>query len=75
MSADPAKTAGPRYEESGWKPRAILPTADALGNKFWPPSPVEVVDFADATFEASRLRPAPATTDRNLLFGGGSRPG
>lgn len=51
---------GARYKEPEWKPRAILPTADTLGNAFWPPSPVENVDFADATFVASRLRPAPA---------------
>lgn len=51
---------GARYEESGWKPRAILPAADALGNTFWPPSPVEAVDFEDPTFVGKRLRPAPA---------------
>lgn len=47
------------YEESDWKPRAVLPAADALGNKFWPDSPKEDVNFDDPAFVASRLRPAP----------------
>jgi len=55
-----ASDAGARYEESKWEPRAVLPTADTLGNNFWPPSPVEEVDFEDGTFVGSRLRPAPA---------------
>ncbi|MDX2082222.1 MAG: chitobiase/beta-hexosaminidase C-terminal domain-containing protein [Terrimicrobiaceae bacterium] len=47
------------YEPSPWKPRAILPTSDALGNDFWPPSSKEDVNFNDSAFDTSRLTPAP----------------
>lgn len=47
------------YQHSPWQPRAILPTEDALGNDFWPPSPREEVDFEDPEFQSGRLSPVP----------------
>lgn len=47
------------YKESAWKPRAVLPSADALSGNFWPASPAPQMDYDDPEFDASRLTPAP----------------
>ncbi len=48
------------YQESTWKPRAVLPAADALRGDFWPASPDPGVDYDDPEFDDARLMKAPA---------------
>ena len=57
------------YHEPAWKPRAVLPAADALRGDFWPASPAVQVDYDDPGFDASRLGalPAPGVHPRVLV--------
>ena len=57
------------YTESTWKPRAVLPAADALRGDFWPASPAVKVDYNDPGFDATRLGtlPAPGVHPRVLV--------
>ena len=57
------------YKEPLWKPRAILPYADAIHNNFWPASPKVEVDYNDPGFDNNRLAkvPAPGIYPRVLI--------
>ncbi len=57
------------YQEPIWKPRAILPYADAIQNNFWPTSPSVEKNYLDPEFEDSKLSkvPAPGIYPRVLL--------
>lgn len=57
------------YQEPTWKPRAILPYADAINNDFWPASPKVEVDYNDADFDENKLSkvPAPGVYPRVLI--------
>lgn len=47
------------YRDPAWKPRALLPAADALKGDFWPASPKTKVDYDDPSFDPSRLSEVP----------------
>ncbi|MDX6766466.1 MAG: chitobiase/beta-hexosaminidase C-terminal domain-containing protein [Candidatus Methylacidiphilales bacterium] len=57
------------YREPSWKPRAILPAADALRGDFWPAPPKVEVDYLDPAFADDRLSsvPPPGVHPRVLL--------
>ena len=57
------------YKDTSWKPRALLPAADALKGDFWPASPKTKVDYDDPSFDPSRLSevPAPGVHPRVLV--------
>jgi hypothetical protein len=57
------------YQEPTWKPRAILPYADAINNNFWPASPSVDFNYDDADFDERKLSavPAPGIYPRVLI--------
>ena len=57
------------YQDPAWKPRALLPAADALKGNFWPASPKTKVDYDDSSFDPSRLSdvPPPGVHPRVLM--------
>ena len=57
------------YQLPTWKPRAILPTDDALSGKFWPASPLVHVTYDDPGFDEAKLSqvPAPGVHPRVLM--------
>ncbi|MEI6322905.1 MAG: chitobiase/beta-hexosaminidase C-terminal domain-containing protein [bacterium] len=69
LSADQTNSPSDYYHDPAWKPRAILPAADALKGDFWPASPKTKVDYNDPTFDPSRLSavPAPGVHPRVLM--------
>lgn len=50
---------GEFYKDPAWKPRALLPAADALKGDFWPTSPKTKVDYDDPSYDPSRLSEVP----------------
>ncbi len=48
------------YREPSWKPRAVLPYADAIHDKFWPASPEVAVSYEGVGFDEERLSKVPA---------------
>jgi len=60
---------GGYYKDPAWKPRALLPAADALKGDFWPASPTTKVDYNDPSFDPSRLSevPPPGVHPRVLM--------
>ena len=66
VASEPAR---PFYTEPAWKPRAVLPAADALRGDFWPASPRVKVDYVDPGFDSTRLGtlPAPGVHPRVLV--------
>ena len=69
LSAEETNAPDAYYKDPIWKPRALLPAADALKGDFWPASPKTRVDYNDPTFDASRLSevPPPGVHPRVLM--------
>ena len=60
-SAGPAQAQRPFYQETTWKPRAILPAADILKGGFWPASPKVHSNVEGLGFKEDRLPEVPAS--------------
>ncbi len=61
VTAVPLLAGSPEYyQHPTWKPRAILPTEDAVRGDFWPASPKADVNSDDPHFAKAKLSPAPA---------------
>jgi hypothetical protein len=69
LSAQETNAPNGYYKDPAWKPRALLPSADALKGDFWPASPKTKVDYEDPSFDPSRLSevPPPGVHPRALM--------